>query len=594
MCVFSEYALQDPRAYQFLRPILTVNDGVALFISTPRGKNSFWDLYQVALQDPDWFCYKLTIDDTKHVSQEVIDKEREDGIMSEDLIQQEYYTSFSCGVEGSYYAKYLDRMRLNNQITAVPYQTNYLVHCALDIGVRDSTSIVFFQCIGTTVHVIDYYENSKEGLEHYVKHIKSKEYIYGTYYAPHDIAVKEFGSGLTRIEKARTLGIPFQVAPKVSIMDGVEAVRSAFSKIYIDEVKCSSLLRSLMNYRQEYDHKRKVYLPHPLHDQFSHGCFTEDTLVLTRHGMRQIMLLRQGDEVATLEGYKKCLTNAFMSKKNASLVEVLFQDGMKVKCTPDHLFLMENGWKSAESLVRGSVIQSYAASSTNILTGNCINLGLLRDILRDTKVCTEMFGKKLLGLSLANVISIIETIIGIIISSGTLNVYQCMNIYQKHNLIVKGLMILLEQEQQSGMLQLKESNGIKNMQQIVLLGEEEGGKTNIVCFVENFIQLLLEIAQEVNKSFATQTVKQLSIESVTKIDELSDVWDITVEDAHHFSLANGAIVHNSDAFRYMCVCLPKTRDGLSAAELDKRYAEALYGEQSNVQLTPTFNQGTQW
>jgi hypothetical protein len=289
MCVFSEYALQDPRAYQFLRPILTVNDGAALFISTPRGKNAFWDLYQIALNSDEWFCYKLTINDTKHVSQEIIDKEREDGIMSEDLIQQEYYTSFECGVEGSYYAKYLDRMRLNSQIGTVPYQSNYVVHTAWDIGVRDSTSIVFFQCIGTAVYVVDYYENSKEGLEHYVKVLKSKDYIYGTHYAPHDIAVKEFGSGLTRIDKARTLGINFNITPKIGLMDGIEAVRSSLSRMYIDETKCSTLIKALMNYRQEYDHKRKVYMPHPLHDQWSHGadCFRYMCISLpkTRDGL---------------------------------------------------------------------------------------------------------------------------------------------------------------------------------------------------------------------------------------------------------------------------------------------------------------------
>lgn len=589
MCVFSEYALQDPRAYQFLRPILTVNDGAALFISTPRGKNAFWDLYQIALNSDEWFCYKLTINDTKHVSQEVIDKEREDGIMSEDLIQQEYYTSFECGVEGSYYAKYLDRMRLNNQIGVIPHQSNHVVHTAWDIGVRDSTSIVFFQCIGTSVHVIDYYENSKEGLEHYVKVLKSKDYLYGSHFAPHDIAVKEFGSGMTRIEKARTLGILFTIAPKVSIMDGIESVRSALSKIYIDEHKCAVLIKALMNYRQEYDHKRKVYMPHPLHDQYSHGCFTEDTLVLTRHGMRPIMLMKQGDEVLTLEGYKRCMTDAFMSRKNASLVEVLFQDGTKVKCTPDHLFLTENGWKSAENLVKGSVIQSSVPHSTNILMDTSIEFGQVIDILvREVQDCIEMYGKMHLEVFLQDVIYTIKTIIDSITTSGILNVCRYQNIYQNLNLIAKGLVILQENEQPNGILLRQELSGIKSMRQIVLLEEEVRGNKSIACIVGNYIKLLLEIVQEANKSFVIQTVRPLIIEGVKKVSTTSDVWDITVEDVHHFSLSNGAIVHNSDCFRYMCISLPKTRDSLTAEELDKRYAEAVYGD---IQSPTPFDHG---
>ena len=269
--IFSEYALQDPRAYQYIRPILVANDGWALFISTPRGKNHLWELYQIAQQNPQWFCYKLTVNETNHIPLALIEKERQEGIMSDDLIQQEYYTSFTMGVEGAYYAKYLDRMRVNGQIGQVPWESGFKVHTAWDLGVRDSTAIIFFQVIGQTVRIIDYYERSKEGLEHYVRVIESKPYSYGRHIAPHDIRVTEFGSGLTRIEKARQLGIKFTIADDISVVDGIEAVRSAFSKIWIDEEKCLDLIKALENYRQEYDIKRKVYNSQPLHNWASHA-----------------------------------------------------------------------------------------------------------------------------------------------------------------------------------------------------------------------------------------------------------------------------------------------------------------------------------
>lgn len=268
--VFSEYALQDPKAYQFIRPILTANDGWALFISTPRGKNSLWELYQIAKQSPEWFTYKLTIEDTQHITLQDIERERAEGIMSEDLIQQEYYTSFEMGVEGSYYAKYLDRMRVKGQVGQVPWESAFKVCTAFDIGVRDSTAIIFFQVIGLTVRIIDCYEKSKEGLEHYVNVIKSKPYNYGKHIAPHDIKVREFGSGMTRWEKARQLGITFTIAPDLSIPDGIEAVRSTLSKVWIDETNAAPLIKALENYRQEYDAKKKVYKTHPLHDNHSH------------------------------------------------------------------------------------------------------------------------------------------------------------------------------------------------------------------------------------------------------------------------------------------------------------------------------------
>lgn len=268
--VFSEYAYQDPRAYPVLRPILTANDGWALFISTPYGKNHFWTLYNIAQNSPDWFCYKLTVEDTQHISLWEIEKERAEGLMSDDLIQQEYYCSFTMGVEGAYYAKYLAQMRVSGQISTVPWEPGFKVHTAWDIGVRDSTCIIFFQTIGQIVRLIDCYENSKEGLEHYISIVESKPYSYGKHFAPHDIAVKEWGSGMTRIEKARQLGVSFTLSPNVSIEDGIEAVRTSFAKIWIDETKCQPLLKALENYRQEYDAKKKVYKTRPLHDFASH------------------------------------------------------------------------------------------------------------------------------------------------------------------------------------------------------------------------------------------------------------------------------------------------------------------------------------
>ena len=268
--VFSEYALQDPRAYQFLRPILTANDGWALFISTPRGKNHLWELYNIALHSTDWFCYKLTIDDTQHIPFEEIQKEKDEGIMSDDLIQQEYYTSFTMGIEGAYYLKYLDDMRVKGRIAQVPWESGFKVHTAWDLGVRDSTTIIFFQSIGQTVRLIDCYSNAKEGLAHYAKIISQKPYNYGKHIGPHDIKVREFGTGMTRLEQARQLGINFTVAPDVAVQDGIEAVRSAFSKIWIDEIACKDLIKSLENYRQEWDEKKKVYKPNPLHNFASH------------------------------------------------------------------------------------------------------------------------------------------------------------------------------------------------------------------------------------------------------------------------------------------------------------------------------------
>jgi phage terminase large subunit len=287
--VFSEFALQDPKAYQFLRPVLVANDGFMLFISTPRGKNHLWDILQIAEKNPNWFVYIRSVTDTGHISLYEIEKERAEGLMSDDLIQQEYFCSFDSGVEGAYYSKYLDKMRIKGQIGNVPHEAGFKVHTAWDLGMRDSTTIIFFQTIGQTVRIIDCYENSKQGLEHYIQVINNKGYIYGKHIAPHDIKVRELGTGMTRLEKARALGISFTVAPDVSIVDGIEAVRSCLSKVWIDEIKAAPLIKALENYRQEWDQKTKIYKSQPLHNWSSHFSdsmrYLAITLPKTRDGL---------------------------------------------------------------------------------------------------------------------------------------------------------------------------------------------------------------------------------------------------------------------------------------------------------------------
>lgn len=580
--VFSEYALQDPRAYQYLRPILTANDGWALFLSTPRGKNHLWDLYQIASHSPHWFCYKLSLDDTNHVSLKNIQKEKEEEKMSDDLIQQEYYCSFEMGVEGAYYTKYLDRMRVNGHIGQVPWESSFKVHTAWDLGVRDSTAIIFFQVIGQTVRIIDYYERSKEGLEHYVRVIESKPYSYGRHIAPHDIRVTEFGSGLTRIEKARQLGIKFTVADDISVVDGIEAVRSALSKIWIDEVKCSDLIKALENYRQEYDIKRKIYNSQPLHNWASHACFIGETNILTRSGMRPIMSIKKNDEVLTLSGWKKCLTDAKLTIKNANLVEVSFKDGMKVKCTPDHLFLTDNGWKSSKNLMNNTEIQSYLMNWRSILMDIFIVYGHLKDISqKEEQRCIGLCGVMLLELYQVIATFITKIEIPSITISGIWNVCPKKNIYECLDQIIKDLEKKQEKRLPNGMLQMLEDCGIKDMLLDLLHGLNGKESLENASIVAMNINALLEKMVK-NKNFATIIAKPLIIENVKYLKETDDVWDITVEDEHHFSLENGAIVHNSDCMRYLCISLPKTRDGLSPEELDRRYNEAIYGHQSNL------------
>ena len=174
----------------------------------------------------------------------------------------------------TFYSKCIDDLRRKNQITSVMWDPYLPVHTAWDLGYNDSTCIVFCQVSRDgQIRIIDYYENNKKGLDHYVKIIKEKEYTYGKHIAPFDIAVHDLGTGISRWKMMHDLGVTFvkYTEKPIGVMDGIEAVRRNLPKMWIDERSCGPLLRSLENYRQEYDNKRKVYNLNPLHDQFSHA-----------------------------------------------------------------------------------------------------------------------------------------------------------------------------------------------------------------------------------------------------------------------------------------------------------------------------------
>lgn len=291
--VFSEYAMPKASiAYTYLRPILVANKGWSIFESTPRGRNHFYELFQIASNSDEWFSQKLTVHDTKHISLFDIEKEKADGLISEDNIQQEYFTSFDMGIQGAFYAKYMDLVRFEERMGHVPWESSFPVYTSWDIGVRDATSIIFYQIVGQVIRIIDTYENTNTGLEHYVQLISSKPYQYAKHFAPHDISVREWGSGLSRLEKASQLGLKFEfiadaqgrrrsAIPNLSIDDGIEAVRSSLGKMWFDHEKCQPLIKALENYRQVWDKNLNKYTGVPLHDDASHFADAFRYLVLS-------------------------------------------------------------------------------------------------------------------------------------------------------------------------------------------------------------------------------------------------------------------------------------------------------------------------
>lgn len=187
--------------------------------------------------------------------------------------------AFEQSIEGAYYAEQFRKIRIDGRICKVPDNNHLLVSTFWDIGVGDSTAIWFMRQVGDQYHLIDYYENSGEGLRHYLKVLKNKGYQYNEHYAPHDIENREFGSDAkSRLELAREgyeidgvrYSIRFKVVPRQSVDNGIEAAREILASCVFDE-KCSDGIKCLESYRKDWDDKNGVWKDKPLHDWTSHG-----------------------------------------------------------------------------------------------------------------------------------------------------------------------------------------------------------------------------------------------------------------------------------------------------------------------------------
>ena len=281
--IFSEWAEHDPYAWDVVEPILRENDGIAIFNTTPRGDNHARSMLEYTKNNPKWYTQILTAEDTnvwtpeqlaeikKDITQRFAAQGRSE-VEALAYFEQEYMCSFKSPVIGSYYGEGIRKAEDEHRITRVPLQEGLQVHTAWDLGIDDSMSIWFIQFVGQEIHIIDYYENSGEGLAHYILKMQEKRgYVYGKHWAPHDIEVRELGTGKSRWEIARSLGVKFEVGKRLEVEDGINAARSLLSRCWFDEEKCARGLAALKNYRKEWDEKNKVFRKSAKHDWASHG-----------------------------------------------------------------------------------------------------------------------------------------------------------------------------------------------------------------------------------------------------------------------------------------------------------------------------------
>jgi phage terminase large subunit len=275
--ILDEYGAMAPNVYsEILRPTLADYQGWAFFLGTPNGRNQFYRLvngdkdWPGARHDRAWFFAEHRASETGIIPAEELAKSRL--TMTKDEYEQEWECSFEASVKGAIYAAELSAARNAQRVAAVPIDPVLPVDTDWDLGVGDSTAIWFSQSLRSgELRIVDYYEASGEGFPHYAQVLARKGYTYGEHWAPHDIQVRELGSGRSRWEVAASLGIKFQICPNLTVEDGIHAVRMILPRCYFDGERCKAGLEALQHYRRDYNSRLDEFKPTPVHDWASHG-----------------------------------------------------------------------------------------------------------------------------------------------------------------------------------------------------------------------------------------------------------------------------------------------------------------------------------
>jgi len=268
--IVDEVGDQNPKIWtDIIRPSIVDRKGWCLFIGTPKGHNHFKELRDRAKTEDGWGLLEFKASETGVVDDTELRAAKNE--MGEDKYRQEFECSFDAAVEGSYFGQILNELEEKKHMQEIPREELSRTFTAWDLGMGDSTSIWVAQLVGTEVRLLDYYENHGVGLDHYVKWIKDNDYLKAEHILPHDVRVRELGTGKSRMEMLEESGLEVKIAPRMGLDDGIQAVRRLLPRCWFNVPQVQTGLNCLRNYRRDYDEKRKIFYERPLHDWSSHG-----------------------------------------------------------------------------------------------------------------------------------------------------------------------------------------------------------------------------------------------------------------------------------------------------------------------------------
>lgn len=295
---FDEYDQQPPAIFsEVLSKALAERLGYAIFIGTVKGRQALFRTYEAARSSPDWFALWQDIDRSlateegitiKTLEQAMADDRKlvEQGLMTQDELDQEWYLSTDAAIKGAFFGDEMRAALKAGRICHVPFDPSLPVDTDWDLGI-DAMAVWFSQSTTTEVRLIDYEEQVGGGFPEMIRALKERPYVYGQHWGPHDIETREISSGLTRRQTARQHGINFEVTPKLGIAEGISAAKLMLARCYFDEKLCKHGIEALRQYRKTYNTRLETFTEVPLHNAASHGADAFRGLAVRWQGPRE-------------------------------------------------------------------------------------------------------------------------------------------------------------------------------------------------------------------------------------------------------------------------------------------------------------------
>ena len=271
--VLDEYPLINPEALNsVIRPALADYSGFGIVAGTPAGRDHFYDLKVQAERNPDlWDVFNIPVTETDALDPDELEEMQR--TMTPHQYEREMLCSFEAPVENSYYGDLMVQARMSGRLTRVPYEPRAKVITAWDLGMKDLTSIWFAQKIGQEIRFIDFYQSSGKGLDHYARVLQEKGYLYGFHLFPHDIKLREMGTGRSRFEIVLSLdlGGDALIVPDHSPADRIAGARSVIPIAWFDEERCELGIDALRSYHVQPAPSGATVRDAPAHTWASHA-----------------------------------------------------------------------------------------------------------------------------------------------------------------------------------------------------------------------------------------------------------------------------------------------------------------------------------